>query len=58
MREKDRPFVSDPVVEADLPFGGFCREVRCFIAYANSHFDLRLGGGPERPGAAIARFRS
>src|SRR6266567_3439308 len=38
MREQDCPFVPDPVMELDLSFGSFRREVRCFVTYAYCHF--------------------
>ncbi len=37
VREQDRPFIPDPVVKPDRPFGGFGGEVRGFISYTDGH---------------------
>src|SRR5215468_7985270 len=37
VREQDRPLVPDKLVEPDRTFGGFRREVRCFVTNAYWH---------------------
>src|SRR6185436_4742692 len=37
MREQDRPLVADPLVKANLPFGGIRREIRGLVADSYRH---------------------
>src|SRR5215510_11176637 len=50
MREQHRPFVADPLVEADLAFGGFRFEIRRSVVDSESH-DLP----PSRGGHWVGR---